>query len=249
MLVYGCLRPLLLTYLLLFPNRGAIFTKTSGRWTEMELQLALDCLGFDQARRILDEVSGVIDIVEIGTPFIIREGIEAVRKTRSAFPSLKLCADLKIVDGAKYESQLAFDAGADIVTVLGVSDDATIRAACRKAEEYGKSVMVDMIAIADAARRAREIDLTGAGYICVHTASDVKATSSPPLEDLKKIRREVRNATIAVAGGIDERSAPAIVRENPGVIIVGSWITGSPSPRDRAIAIRTIMNRGRGNKE
>jgi 3-hexulose-6-phosphate synthase len=215
----------------------------------MELQLALDCLGFEQAQRILEEVRDVIDIVEIGTPFIIKEGIQAVRKTRSAFPSLKICADLKIVDGAEYESQLAFDAGADIVTVLGVSDDRTIRAACRKAEECGKSVMVDMLTIQDTARRARAIELQGAGYICVHTASDVKTTSSPPLEELKRIRREVLNAKIAVAGGIDDRSAPAIVRENPGILIVGSWITGSRSPRDRALAIRKIMDQCRGNQE
>ncbi len=88
----------------------------------MMLQLALDTVGLKDAKHLLHEVRDVVDIVEIGTPLIIKEGVGAVRKIKNIFPFLKILADLKIADGGYYESQLAFEAGADIVTVLGNSE-------------------------------------------------------------------------------------------------------------------------------
>ena len=42
-------------------------------------------------------------------------------------------ADLKIMDAGEHEANLAFNAGADIVTVLGVAHDETIRGVVRAA--------------------------------------------------------------------------------------------------------------------
>ena len=44
-------------------------------------------------------------------------------------PTATLLADLKIVDAGELEAQIGFDAGADIVTVLGVAHDVTIQGA------------------------------------------------------------------------------------------------------------------------
>jgi len=43
----------------------------------MQLKLALDQVGLDQAIQAAAEAQGLIDIVEIGTPFIIKEGLAA----------------------------------------------------------------------------------------------------------------------------------------------------------------------------
>ena len=208
----------------------------------MLLQLALDTIGMKEAKHLLHEVGDVIDIVEIGTPFIIKEGVSAVRKIKNIFPSLKILADLKIADGGEYESKLAFEAGADIVTVLGFSDDATIKSAVLKAKEYGKAVMVDMISIGDVQTRASELEKLGVDYICVHTASDVKSTKAPPLKELQAVKKVTKRTKIAIAGGIDADSIGNIVKENPEIIIVGSWITKNAERREAALLIKKIMN-------
>ncbi len=208
----------------------------------MLLQLALDTIGMKDAKHLLHEVSDVIDIVEIGTPFIIKDGVSAVRKIKKTFPSLKILADLKIADGGEYESKLAFEAGADIVTVLGFSDDATIKSAVLKARQYGKAVMVDMIGIGDVKTRASELEKLRVDYICVHTASDVKSTKAPPLKELQAVKKVIKRTKIAIAGGIDADSIGNIVKENPEIIIVGSWITKNAERREAALLIKKIMN-------
>lgn len=53
----------------------------------MELQLALDLVDIPGAKEIVNEVADYIDIVEIGTPIVINEGLRAVKELKEAFPS------------------------------------------------------------------------------------------------------------------------------------------------------------------
>ena len=138
----------------------------------MLLQLAIDCFTLEEALQIVEETADIINIVEAGTPLILREGISAVQSLRSRFPALRIVADMKIIDGAEYESRLAFDAGADVVTVLGAADNRTVHLAKSTAEEYGREVMVDMIGIGEVAERARELDTLGVELFCVHRTTD-----------------------------------------------------------------------------
>jgi 3-hexulose-6-phosphate synthase len=209
----------------------------------MELLLALDFVTIAEAKAILNEVGDSIDIVEVGTPFVIKEGIIAVKEISEAFPKLKVLADLKIMDAGEYECKMAFLAGADFVTVLGVADDATIKAAVAEADKHGKYIVIDMIGVADMDKRAREIDALGVHYICVHTAFDIQATGADPLEELKIVSHAVKNAKTAVAGGIKVSTLAPIVAEKPAIVIVGGGITGQADKRAAALEMKKIMGR------
>ena len=45
--------------------------------------------------------------------------MEPVRRIKERFPCLEVLCDTKIMDAGAYEARLAFEAGADYVTVLG----------------------------------------------------------------------------------------------------------------------------------
>lgn len=45
----------------------------------MKLQLALDDITLDDAVELLDKVHTYVDIIEVGSPFIIEEGMRPVR--------------------------------------------------------------------------------------------------------------------------------------------------------------------------
>jgi 3-hexulose-6-phosphate synthase len=205
------------------------------------LQLAIDCFTLQEALQIVEETADVIDIVETGTPLILREGIGAVQSLRSRFPSLRIAADMKIIDGADYESRLAFDAGADIVTVLGAAENRTIHLAKRAAEEYGKEVMVDMIGIGGMAERARELDTLGVDFFCVHLVTDLGVPGSNILHELKAVRGAVPHAQIAIAGGINLHILQSISGAKPDIAIVGSSITKSENRREVALTIKNSM--------
>lgn len=116
----------------------------------MKLQLALDLVNISEAKEVVQEVQEYIDIVEIGTPVLINEGLKAVKEIKEikeAFPSLKVLADLKIMDEGAYEVMKASEAGASIITILGATDDSTIKGAVEEGKKQGRQILVDMIMV------------------------------------------------------------------------------------------------------
>jgi 3-hexulose-6-phosphate synthase len=210
----------------------------------MKLQLALDLVDIDGAKLILDELHDIIDIVEIGTPFLIKEGVKAITEIKNAYTFLDVLADVKIMDAGDYEAKLAYDAGADIVTVLGVAADVTIQNVVNAAREYQKKVMVDMIAVRGIENRATEIDNMAVDYICVHTASDVQHQGKNPFEELQRVHRVLRRAKPAVAGGITAERLQSLIPYRPEIVIVGSAITSKPDKRKATIDIQRVIRRG-----
>ena len=105
----------------------------------MKLQLAIDLLDQKEAAKLAQEVEEFIDIVEIGTPIVINEGLSAVEHMSKSVTNTQVLADLKIMDAASYVSQ-AVKFGADIVTILGVSEDASIKSAIRSAQQWQRII-------------------------------------------------------------------------------------------------------------
>jgi 3-hexulose-6-phosphate synthase len=203
----------------------------------MKLQLALDGT-LDEANTLLEAVWPYIDIAEVGTPLIFREGMHAVRALRTSYPSLTLLADLKIMDAGYDEAAIAFEAGANRVTALGVANDNTLRGAVKAAKEYGGQVMVDMMAVSDPVSRARQLLAVDAHLLCVHTAYDLQDGSTNPLAPLARLREALPDAPLAVAGGIGPDLLGALLPHVPQVIVVGGAITKGASPRMIAQTMR-----------
>lgn len=210
----------------------------------MELQLALDLVNIPEAKQIVAEVQEHIDIVEIGTPVVINEGLRAVKEIKQQFPSLKVLADLKVMDAGAYEVMKAAEAGADIVTILGATDDATIRGAVEEAKKHNTKILVDMINVKDIETRAREIDALGVDYICVHTGYDLQAEGQSPFEQLRIIKNVVKNSKTAVAGGIKLDTLPDVVKANPDLVIVGGGITGQADKKAVAAEMQRLVAQG-----
>ncbi|PCF83684.1 3-hexulose-6-phosphate synthase [Staphylococcus delphini] len=209
----------------------------------MELQLAIDLLNKEDAAELAKKVTDYVDIVEIGTPIVINEGLPAVQhlKENVKDEDVKVLADLKIMDAADYEVSQAVKFGADVVTILGVAEDASIKNAVEEAHKYGKELLVDLIAVQDLEKRAKEIDALGADYIAVHIGYDLQAEGQSPLESLRKVKSVIKNAKIAVAGGIKPETVKEVADEGPDLIIVGGGIANADDPREAAKQIREAI--------
>lgn len=203
----------------------------------MKLQVALDG-NLDDAITTLRLVEPYVDIAEIGTPLIYREGMHAVRQIRETFPNLTLLADLKIMDAGEEEATIAFEAGCDIVTVLGVAQDATVRGVVKAARSAGKQILADLIQVADPVARGRELLVLGCDYLCVHTGYDAQRGGDSPLETLSRLRHELGNVSLAVAGGINTNTIDAVAALQPEIIIVGGAITRGADPAAIAHQLR-----------
>ena len=210
----------------------------------MELQLAIDLLNKEEAAELAKKVTDYVDIVEIGTPIVINEGLPAVQhlKDNVKDEDVKVLADLKIMDAADYEVSQAIKFGADVVTILGVAEDESIKNAVAEAHQHGKQLLVDLIAVQDIEKRAKEIDEMGADYIAVHTGYDLQAQGQSPLESLRKVKSVIRQSKVAVAGGIKPDTIKEVAAENPDLIIVGGGIANADDPAEAAKQCREIMD-------
>jgi len=204
------------------------------------LQLALDFIDSVDAVELLARIGPAVDLVEVGTPLIKREGMGAVERLRQAVPDKLLVADLKTIDAGAHEAELAFDAGADIMTVLGCASDATVRAVMSVAAGRGRQVVADLIGVRDIQARTQQLAQLGVHYIGIHTGVDEQAGGADPLAHLALVRAVVATPLV-VAGGISLDRIDAVLALGPAIIVVGSHITRAADPIAAACAFRATM--------
>ena len=208
------------------------------------LQVALDFMNLPRAMKVAESaVKGGADWIEAGTPLIKSEGLESVRSLKRAFPNHTIVADLKTMDVGGLETEMAAKAGADIVTVLAVADDDTIKEAIRAGKNFGARVMADLLGVEDKLKRAKELESIGVDYICMHVGIDQQMKGRNPFEDLRKISGEV-SIPIAVAGGINSESAPQAIENGASIVIVGGAIIKAENPEKAARTIKEAMETG-----
>lgn len=95
------------------------------------LQIALDSLSLEKAVSDAKNAEALVDIIEIGTILACAEGMKAVKTLRALYPDHILVCDLKTTDGGAILAKMAFDAGADWLTISAAAHPAT-KAACKK---------------------------------------------------------------------------------------------------------------------
>lgn len=203
----------------------------------VKLQLAMDTLDGDEALKLAISVAPYADILEAGTPLIKSVGINIVKKLKLTYPEKIILADLKSSDVGAYEANMAFTAGADIVTTQGITTLATIREVQHEADKWKRRAEVDMTGVKDPIARAKEVKAAGVSLVLYHRSIDEELTQGALWDD-KAVStvREMCNLglDVAIAGGINYDILP-ILRGVPIYgIVIGRGITAQPEPAQAA---------------
>lgn len=197
------------------------------------IQVALDLTDKREALKIAEKVSKEDVWLEAGTPLIKSLGVSVIKELKLSNPNRTIVADMKTIDAGSVEAELAFSNNADVVTVLGLADNATIEEVVGKAEVYGGRVMVDLMGVKDVVRRSLEVEKLGIDIVCLHVGVDVQRKLGVDVKSLANYVRRVKNSTrcdVAVAGGINDKTAKTYVDAGADILIVGKYITRSPDP-------------------
>ena len=211
------------------------------------LQVALDLMHLKRAIEIAREsLEGGADWIEAGTPLIKSEGAECLRALKREFPGRTLVADMKTMDVGGFEVEIAAKAGADVVTVLGLSDDGTISEAVLAARKYGAAVMLDLINVPDKAARAKMAEELGVSYVCLHVGIDEQMKGGRSPFDIVSEVSSAISIPVAVAGGITSETAPMMIERGASIIIVGGGIIKTGDVRAAAKAVKDSMFTGKG---
>ena len=207
----------------------------------MKLQVAMDLLTTEAALELAGQVAEYVDIIELGTPLIKAAGLSAVTAVKNAHPDKIVFADMKTMDAGELEADIAFKAGADLVTVLGTADDSTIAGAVKAAKAHNKGIVVDLIGVADKVTRAKEARALGAKFVEMHAGLDEQAKPGFDLSGLLSAGSEAR-VPFSVAGGVNLSTIEAVQKAGADVAVVGGSIYSAADPALAAKALRAAIS-------
>lgn len=205
-----------------------------------KLQVAIDLLTTEAALELAAKVAPYVDIIELGTPLIKAEGLSVVTAMKAAFPDKLVFADMKTADTGALEAEIAFKAGADLVTVMGTVDDATVKGAIEAAKKYGKKVVVDTIGVKDRVQRAKEVTAFGVAFVELHAGLDEQALPGYSVQTLISEGREAK-IPFSVAGGVNINTIKDVVAAGAEVAVAGGAIYGAEDPAAAAKALKDAI--------
>ena len=206
----------------------------------MKLQFAMDTLTTEAALELAAAAAPHVDILELGTPLIKSAGLSAVTAIKKAHPDKIVFADLKTMDAGELEADIAFAAGADLVTVLGSPATAPSSGAVKAAEEarQGRRRRPDrrrrQARPRQGGRRprrrvrrdARRPRRAGRGGLHLrHPARDGEASGVP----------------FSVAGGVNASTIASVQESGAQVAVAGGAIYGAPDVGAAAAELRAAI--------
>ncbi|MCD2528172.1 3-keto-L-gulonate-6-phosphate decarboxylase UlaD [Providencia huaxiensis] len=171
--------------------------------TKPLIQIALDQTNLPAALEVAENVHTFVDIIEVGTILAFADGMNAVSTLRQKYPDHILVCDMKTTDGGAILSRMAFEAGADWITVSAAAHIATI-AACKKvADEFNREIQIEIYGnwTFEDAKNWVELGITQAIY---HRSRDAElAGIGWTNEDIEKMRKlSDLGLELSITGGI-----------------------------------------------
>ena len=209
---------------------------------EVLIQVALDTLDPQVTLDLAAKTAPYIDVIEIGTPCLKYNGISLVKDMKAKFGDKKVLVDLKTMDAGEYEARPFFEAGADITTVLGVAELATIQGVIKAAHDNNAWAQVDLISVADKAACAKACAESGVDVIGIHTGLDAQAAGATPFADLNLIAGLNLGKKISCAGGIKPETVADVVKAGADIVVVGGAIYGADDPAAAAKQMRELVD-------
>ncbi len=210
-------------------------------------QIALDILTKQEVRELLTpEILNTIDIVEIGTPLIIRYGLSIIEQIKDWTKGEKvLFADTKIADAGQWEANEAISAGANMVSVLAGASFETLEEVRDTVQLNQAKMVVDIIDLSlSDENKIKFIDSLKPDYLGIHLATDVIKKGGSLLEFSRELPFVTsRRLPLMVAGGIHSRNLMDIlINIQPAIVVAGSSITKASDPKREAQHMRRIID-------
>lgn len=183
------------------------------------LQIAFN-LDISQVIQVLPKIPKSDRIlIEAGTPFIKREGINGIKTMRFLWGG-NIVADLKTIDGAIGEVELVKNAGVTAATVMGSAPFETLDLFISKCRALGIDSMIDMIGIEDPLKVLIQLRQPP-DVVILHKGRDEEGTKGKVIryKHVARIKSKF-SVIIAAAGGIDLKAARSAIFNGANIVVV-----------------------------
>jgi bifunctional enzyme Fae/Hps len=157
-------------------------------------------------------------LIEAGTPYLKREGMRGLMEIRRQWPGY-IVADLKIVDGALGEVDMAHQHGATAVTALGNAPKETLDLFIKRCQQLDIVSMIDMLGVNDPLAVLRPL-IAPPNVVVLHRGRDEETNRSKLINyrHISRIRSKY-NIVISAAGGVDLKEASSAIFNGANMIV------------------------------
>lgn len=227
-------------------------------WRPPYIQVALDAPNLERQMKVVKQLPKSDRIIlEIGTPFLKKYGVESIKQIRDIAKEKFIVADLKTLDVGKLEVDFAFNATADGVVASGLASVASLDKFILEAQRLGIHAFVDTMEVPSPIEKLKSLKRTP-DVVIIHRAIDVEQSAEgaqspdaaqrqrwaliPKIKELYKDQKKASGrdrVLVAVAGGIEPNSAQYAIEQGADILIVGRFIA---SAKDVKFAMRRILN-------
>ncbi len=196
------------------------------------VQISLDLTNLDEALETAAmAMRAGVDWLEAGTPFILAEGLNGVKKLRERFPGIPIVADLKTMDGGYLEAEMMAKAGATHVVVMARAHEETIKCVVRAGRDFGAKVMGDNLGCPDMVAAAKRLEELGCDFVVHHIGYDERRGIAAmgkrmpsPLDQLREVVRSV-NIPVQAVGGLSLEQAIRCPDYGAPLVVLGAPLT------------------------
>lgn len=227
-------------------------------WRPPYIQVALDNPDLDKQVKVVKQLPKSDRIIlEVGTPFLKKYGVESIKQIREVAREKFIVADLKTLDVGKLEVDFAFDATADGVVASGLAATSSLDKFIMEAQRLGIHAFVDTMEVQNPIEKLSSLKETP-DVVIIHRGIDVEQSAAgnkspdaqqrqrwtlvPKIKELYASQKKASGrdrVLVAVAGGIEPSSAAYALDQGADILIVGRFIA---SAKDVKFAMRRILN-------
>ncbi len=227
-------------------------------WRPPYIQVALDNPDLDKQVKVVKQLPKSDRIIlEVGTPFLKKYGVESIKQIREVAREKFIVADLKTLDVGKLEVDFAFDATADGVVASGLAATSSLDKFIMEAQRLGIHAFVDTMEVQNPIEKLSSLKETP-DVVIIHRGIDVEQSAAgnkspdaqqrqrwtlvPKIKELYASQKKASGrdrVLVAVAGGIEPSSAAYALDQGADILIVGRFIA---SAKDVEFAMRRILN-------
>ncbi len=226
-------------------------------WRPPYIQVALDAPNLEKQIKVVKQLPKSDRIIlEVGTPFLKKYGVESIKQIREVAKEKFIVADLKTLDVGKLEVDFAFDATADAVVASGLAATSSLNKFILEAQRLGIHAFVDTMEVTNPIEKLSSLKQTP-DVVIIHRGIDVEQSAAgdkspdasqkarwaliPKIKELYAGQKKASGrdrVLVAVAGGIEPSTATYALEQGADILIVGRFIA---SAKDVEFAMRRIL--------
>lgn len=205
------------------------------------IQVALDLYDLDRAIAVAKAADRAgVDYIEVGDPLIKAAGVAAIELLRREVNGPKIVAEMMSADWGRDQVELAVEAGADVVFLIGPASAASVAAAAEAGRQLDVPILLDVPSVQLTQSWIQDMERAGVDGFCVTTNIDQGVGGQLPLGKARAVRSWTR-LPVAVSGGFSTMDRHIIGSGDWDILIVGRSIAEAVDPEEAARQMVTMV--------